>query len=288
MNIRVWRVRVQALMSHRVVRRLMAVLARYDAAGGSLLAGGLAYSALFAIVPLLLVTVGVTGLLVADPAVRNQVVKSIGDVLPPLRALVEAVLGESARDASAISVLGGLTLIWGGSRFVLAFTSAISRATGSPRTRSVVRRNLIGIATAIILVLTVMLGALFAGLAAVIDAAVASQKIIGLSFLTSLVISLFPLLMAIAAMAFVYRYVPVRRPSWGTTLAPAIVVAVALTVLTRAFVFLAPRLIGAAAAVGSLATAFAALAWLALTFQAILLGAAWVGERQNADRPLSG
>ncbi|MEO8469824.1 MAG: YihY/virulence factor BrkB family protein [Chloroflexota bacterium] len=264
------------------MRQFTAVLDRYDAAGGSLLAGGLAYSALFAIVPLLLVTVGVTGLLVADPAVRNQVVKTIGDVLPPLRGLVEAVLGESARDASTISILGGLTLIWGGSRFVLAFTSAISRATGSPRTRSLIRRNLIGIATAVTLVLTVILGALFAGLAAVLDDAVASQRIIGLSFVTRLVVSLFPLVLAISAMAFVYRYVPVRRPSWGSSLLPAFIVAVALTMLTRAFVFVAPRLIGAAAAVGSLATAFAALAWLALTFQAILIGAAWVGERHEA------
>jgi uncharacterized BrkB/YihY/UPF0761 family membrane protein len=55
-------------------------------------------------------------------------------------------------------------------------------------------------------------------------------------------------------------------------------------VLARVFVFVAPRLIGAAALLGTLATAFAALAWLALSFQAVLLGAAWVRDR--ADRVL--
>lgn len=278
-----WQERIQALVSRRAVRQTLAVLGRYDAAGGSLLAGGLAYSALFAFVPLVLLTAGIAGLLVADPAVRIQVVTTLGDVLPPLRGLVEAILGESARDASAISLVGLVTLVWGGSRFVLAFTSAISRMTGSPRTRGILRRNVIGLATAVTLVLTVILGAAFAGLAALLDEAVANREVAALSLLTRSVLALLPLLLAVGAMAFVYRFVPVRRPSWRATLAPALAVAIMLTILTRAFVFLAPRLIGAAATIGSLATAFAALAWLALTFQAILLGAAWVGERQPAD-----
>jgi uncharacterized BrkB/YihY/UPF0761 family membrane protein len=58
-----------------------------------------------------------------------------------------------------------------------------------------------------------------------------------------------------------------------------------LTVVARLFVFLAPRLIGAAALLGTLATAFAALAWLALSFQAILLGAAWVRDRADRITP---
>ena len=63
---------------------------------------------------------------------------------------------------------------------------------------------------------------------------------------------------------------------------PAITVGLVLTVLTRVFVFIAPRLVGAAATIGALATAFAALAWLSLSFQAILLGAAWVRQRDTA------
>ena len=51
------------------------------------------------------------------------------------------------------------------------------------------------------------------------------------------------------------------------------------------FAFLAPRLIGAAALLGTLATVFAALAWLALSFQALLLGAAWVRDRAERYAP---
>ena len=57
--------------------------------------------------------------------------------------------------------------------------------------------------------------------------------------------------------------------------------------MARLFVYIAPRLIGAAATIGSLATAFAALAWLGLSFQALLVGAAWVTERFDRERAAS-
>ena len=85
----------------------------------------------------------------------------------------------------------------------------------------------------------------------------------------------------LVAMILVYRLAPILRPPWRALLPPALVVGVGLTALGRVFVFLAPRLIGSAALLGALATAFAALAWLSLSFQLVLLGAAWVREREN-------
>lgn len=266
---------------HRVTRVFLSVLGRYDAAGGALVAGGLAYSALFAIVPMGLVTAGLTGLLVTDPATRKQVVSTIADVLPPMRGLLEVVLAEAARSATTISLVGAATLIWGGSRFVLAFETAMSRVAGGPRKRGLLRRNLIGLATAFLFVGTVVLGAVLAGVAAFLDAAVAENEIAALSFLTRLVLALLPLTIAVAVMSLVYRIVPEVRPSWRAAWAPAAVVAIVLTISARAFVFIAPRLIGSAATIGTIATVFAALAWLGLTFQVVLLGAAWVGERHE-------
>jgi uncharacterized BrkB/YihY/UPF0761 family membrane protein len=86
-------------------------------------------------------------------------------------------------------------------------------------------------------------------------------------------------------MALVYRFVPAEAPRWSAAGWPAITVGIALTVLARVFVFVAPRLIGSAALLGTLATAFAALAWLALSFQAVLLGAAWVRDRTDRVLP---
>jgi uncharacterized BrkB/YihY/UPF0761 family membrane protein len=73
-----------------------------------------------------------------------------------------------------------------------------------------------------------------------------------------------------------YRTLPPRPPRWHALMVPALIVGVTLVALSQAFTFLVPRLVGVAHLAGSLASAFVALAWLSLSFQAFLLGAAWV------------
>jgi membrane protein len=255
------------------------VLDRYGGAGGPLLAGGLAYSALFAIVPLLFVATGLSGLLIDGESDRARIVETIANVLPPLRDLVGLILTEAARSAGTISAVGLVTLLWGGSRFLLAFEDAVARLGDGPRRRGAVARNVIGVLAALILVVSVVAGAAITGVVAFLDAAAVTRFGAALSTAARLILELLPLASAILAVLLVYRFVPEVRPSWRAAWRPAWVVGGALTVVARAFVFLAPRLIGAAAAIGALATAFAALAWLGLTFQAILLGQAWVVER---------
>ena len=274
-----WLDRLAGILSWGPVAELRAVLDRYSSTAGPLLAGGLAYSALFAIVPLLFVAAGLTGLLVGDPTERDRVVAAIADVLPPLRGLVGLVLTEAARSAGAISLVGFATLLWGGSRFLLAFDDAMARMTGGARTGHVVARNLVGLAAAAGVATVVVLGAAIAGLTAFLDAAAAHSGAAPVSAVVRILLEILPVAVAVLAMVLVYRFVPASRPGWSVAWRPAWVVALVLVVATRAFVFIAPRLIGAAAAIGTLATAFAALAWLGLSFQAILVGAAWVRVR---------
>jgi len=257
------------------------VLDRYGAAGGGLLAGGLAYSALFAIVPLTALMAGIVGLVVDDEARRAAVVTAIAEVLPPLRDIVRLVLDEAARAAGAISVVGGLTLVWGASRFAVGFEDAMRRIFGGERRRGFVRRNAAALVAVLGLIGVAILGAVLAGVSSFLDAAEArGGPVVG--FVIGTVLGVVPSLLAMASVALVYRLVPVLAPRWRAIVPPAVAVALVLTILTRVFVFIAPRLVGAAATIGALATAFAALAWLSLSFQAILLGAAWVRQRDTA------
>ena len=275
------RARLAAILDHRPIRTLRSVLQRYDDAGGSLLAGGLAFSAMFAIVPMLFLAVGIAGLVVGDPAERDKVAAQIASVLPPLRGVVGLVLAEAARSAGAISLVGAGALAWGGSRFMLAFEEATTRVVGGPRSRNALARNVVSLVAAIVLVAAVVLGALIAGVADFLDLAAAAGSAPGVvSLVSRLVLTVLPAAVATLALLLVYRFVPESRPTWPAARRPAWVMAVVLTVFARAFVYVAPRLIGAAATVGALATLFAALAWLGLSFQAILLGAAWVRERE--------
>ena len=283
-----WGERVLALLERDRVRTIRVVLARYDQAGGALLASGLAYSALFAIVPLALVAAGLTGLLVRDEVVRAEVIATIANVVPPLRGLVSLVLTESANAAGTISILGTATLIWGASRFILAFENAMVRIGGASRTRNVIERNVLGVAAAIVLVGAVVVGAVVAAIAAFIDAAAATDGLVVVSLFTQLTLAALPMVIAVGAMTLVFWFVFEVHPSWTAVWRPSWVVAVVLTIVARLFVYVAPRLIGAAATIGALATAFAALAWLGISFQAILVGAAWVSIRSEHEREARG
>jgi membrane protein len=205
-------------------------------------------------------------------------VGAIANVVPPLRGLIELILEEAADAAGAISIIGAVALIWGASRFVVAFEDAMARIFGGARRRGLVARNAVGVGAVLGLIGAALLGTFLSGLAVFLDAAEhVGGPVVGL--VGGAILALVPTLSVFLAIVLVYRYVPVVAPTWKAMAPPAFAVAIALTVLTRVFVFLAPRLIGAAATIGAIATAFAALAWLALSFQAVLLGAAWVRER---------
>jgi uncharacterized BrkB/YihY/UPF0761 family membrane protein len=60
---------------------------------------------------------------------------------------------------------------------------------------------------------------------------------------------------------------------------PAVVAGLVLTCLTELLVYIAPLLTGALSVFGGVAAVFAALAWLHLAFQVVLVGASWTRLR---------
>lgn len=261
------------------------VLDRFGSAGGGLLAGGLAYAALFAIVPAVVLLAGIVGLFVADPAERAKFVEVLVGVLPPLRDLIAVVLDEVAVNAGPVSIVGAAVLLWGTSRFAVAFDDALARVMGGDRQRGMLARNLGALGAVVLMIGAIVASTVLSGLLAFLEAGEAAGvfEVVGLAI--SLALGALPALATVGAMVLVYRIVPVPAPPWRAVAIPGITVGIVLTVVARLFAFLAPRLLGSAALLGTLATAFAALAWLALSFQAILIGASWVRDRAERVTP---
>ena len=274
--------RLAGVLDQPAVAALRRVLDRYGAAGGGLLAGGLAYAALFAIVPAVLLLAGVTGLFVADPIERARFIAVLVDVLPPLRDLIQLVIDEAARDAGPVSIIGAIVLLWGTSRFAVAFQDAFARVMGGDRQRGLLAQNLGAVAAVVLMIGAIVASTFLSGVLAFLEAGAAAGVFQVFGGAISLALGALPVVATIAAIILVYRIVPTPGPPWRAVFAPGIAAGLALTVVARIFAYVAPRLLGSAALLGTLATAFAALAWLALSFQAILLGAAWVRDR--ADR----
>jgi membrane protein len=227
---------------------------------------------------------GAAGLVYADPVAREQAVAVFAGVLPPLRDVIDAVLAEAARGAAPVSIIGAVALVWGTSRFVVAFQDALGRVMGSSRRRGVLAQNLGALAAVVLMILAIPASAVLSAVTDFLAAGQASGVFQALGFAVSLALQALPIVATIGAMILVYRIVPRPAPAWRATLLPGLTIGIVLTVVARVFAFLAPRLIGTAALIGTLTTVFAALAWLSLSFQAILIGAAWVSERDEALR----
>lgn len=261
------------------------VITRFAEASGGLLAGGLTYSALFALLPALLLVSGLLGFLVDDVERRQAIVQSIGESLPPLRGLVSESLEQLTEGAFGAGTLGVIGLAWGVSRFYGSLDEAFGRIFDQAPKRSFLAQTLRGMIS-IVLLISVFLGALvLTGIASFLAEQTADRFIGGARTFWAVVTPLMTLALFVGGMAVVYRVVPARHVRWRVLLLPSVLVGVALTLLTQLFSYIAPRLIGGAAVYGAFVAIFAAMIWLSLGFQVMLLGAAWIRERLGPMPP---
>jgi membrane protein len=275
------------LLDRPAVVTIRSVLDVYGRAPGTLLANGLAFTALFSIVPIALVTLGVAGLLVKDAAVQQQLAAALGSIVPPLSDLIQEALVAMTQGAAVSSIVGIGGLIWTVSQFYVTLDVAFSRIfTGEPE-RDVLRRTARGFIWVVGLIGTVVALIVAGSLAAAAEALLPTTSTALTAF--GRVVSSPPVvvLITIGVVLIVYRVLPPRAPSLRAAVPPAIGAGLAIFLLAQLFLFAAERVVGIAALTGPLATAFIALAWLSFSFQALLYGAAWVSVRDGA-MPRSG
>ncbi len=255
----------------------------YSAAGGSLLAEGLAYSALFAGLTGLLLFVGLLGYLVPSQADRDRLLQTFTGGLEPFVPYTREALSTVADHAGAFSIAGLISLAWGTSHFYGALDTAVARVFARAPARGWLDRILRSLVSVLLLVGGLLSGIAFAG----IQAAIVARAHVGLESQLAATISdiAFPIvtfLVVTAVVGILYRVVPNVTVPIRVLLLPALAAGLILTLLTRLLVFLAPLLTGGLSVFGGVAVIFAALAWLHLAFQVLLLGAAWTRVRLDA------
>jgi membrane protein len=261
----------------------MAVLDTYGRAAGGLLANGLAFSALFAAIPTILLLLGLTGWVAAgDPTVQEEIGDWLVRAFPPMAELIRGAVDAVTDGAALASLVGVVGLLWTVNQLFGAVDTAFARIFADEPERDAVRRTLrgfvvIGLLTATVVVLLVGLG-----LIAALDTLTRTQRSLARAAVDLIGSPPFLLLAASLAVVIGYRKLPPEPPPWRSLVLPAVLVGVVIALLSQAFTFLVPRLVGVAELAGPLASGFVTLAWLSFSFQALLLGAAWVRVRSAA------
>jgi membrane protein len=256
-----------------------AVYHRFASVGGPVLARGLAFVALFALVPALLVILAVVGILVGDPALRDRISAILAAQIPPLEAVIDEALAGFSGLAAPTGIVGLVLLVWSASGLVRAFDGAfrlVFEDDGAGRTplRDVAAVAAVAggtFAAAVVLVVVTVPGPLV--------------DVVGVPGPAVRTVASFGAVAALVALA--YRFVPRPRPGWQRLALPAVVTGAAIFALTALFGIVGPLLFGSAAVYGAFGALFLGLVWLGNVTQVLLLGAAWVAEREHRARAAS-
>lgn len=279
------------------VRWLVPILDSYDAAGGSLLASGLAFNSLFAVLPSILLIVAIVGVLLGDPGRLAAIVTSLTVSFPPLAGFFKEALAGFAGGAVTFSVVGIVALVWGASRFYQSLDDAMARIFESEVRRDPFQRGVLGVLSVVLL--AAIVGAVIA--ISHIATSVGADRVPGFDLGVGLLSSTIGALVVSVGLfsggvAIIYRIVPTNRPAWRMIRRPAIAVGLFAAILTALFTVITPQLVGSLQVYGAFVAVFGAMIWLSFVSQAVLVGATWVHRRDvvagapgdRPDRPAQG
>jgi YihY family inner membrane protein len=250
-----------------------AVYTRFASSSGPILARGIAFVALFAVVPAVIVILSIVGVFVSDPAVRAEIVEILTEQIPSMAPVLDEALASFSGMAPATGIVGLALLVWSASSLVRAIDGAfriIFRDSGEGRTpiRDVVSVLAVAagaFAAAIILILVTLPDFL--------------DEALGLP--GRLMRTVTSLAGVVGLLTLMFAFVPRPRPTLRALWLPAVMTGLAVFLLSELFVFLGPLLFGSAELYGAFGALFLGLVWLGNVTQIILVGAAWVAERDR-------
>ena len=247
------------------------------------IAAAIAWGVLFALVPLLVLGVGLTGYVLSarfeDPT--DAVVGLFARVLPEgepgaqLAELLHTLIGEVMVNRTGLTIVGSIIFVWFASRLSGSLRSALFKVFEVGVRRGLVVGKLFDM---VVVSLGVVFLTLNMGVTVAVEAALAfGVDIFGwggptLSFAQRLVAIAIAFTSIWVLFVIVYRYLPMRRTPWKTTFIAATFGAVAHEGLKLAFSWYATELASYTSALGNLATIAALLLWIYYGALVLILG----------------
>ena len=268
---------VKEVTGNRYIGRALSVMTIAGDAGAPLFSAALAFSTMFAVIPLFLLIAGVIGWFIKDPTEQRAVLDQLISMVPPLAEFFEATLTGLVQNAGALSLIGVVGLLWGASAYYAGLDEVMRRIFVGGGIRDQFARRIRGLVTIVILIvlifLLVALGSLWSFL----------EQFVGGASVWRYVLPLVSIAATVVVVLAVYKLVPTAPPSLRAALLPAVLAGVGIALLTNVFGALTPLLVGSLSGLGVIATVFGALVWLNLSYQILLYGAAWARLRRDRE-----
>jgi len=261
-------------MRYGPLRQGIGIHVIYRNTGGGLIVGGLAYAALFALIPTFVLVIAGIFLLIDDPGLRRDAIELIDRAFPAFTGITDTAV-EGIREVAAFGgIVALIGFAWGASGLYLNLTRAMERFFPGERVSGALARI-----AGVLLVVGVILGVLAAVFVAGVLTVVAQALRLDAEWLLWWVGAAITLALATGIVYGVYRIVPANPPEAGSARLPAILVGVAIAAVTLLYGLISPWLVAGFAMFGVAASTFVALVWLRVVFLAMIYGAAMARYR---------
>jgi len=265
---------IERVLDWGPIPRIRFVFDAYGNAGGGILASGLAFGALFALIPATLLVLGVAGFFIADEEVRANLVRQIAAMIPPLEEFITLALDQLAAGAVVFSIVGLIGFAWTASQFYGQLDHAFALIFHSRTRRDPIERTVRGL---LVVGLVIAMFLLLVGVS-LFTTSPSNPVSRAIDQILGWIGPLLGIVLVPSAVALIYRLVPTETIPWRAIVAPTMAVALLTGLLTALYVIVAPYL-ASPRIFGPFFTVFAALAWLSWTFQILLIGASWTREQ---------
>ncbi len=253
----------------------------------SLLAGGVAFFALLALVPALVAIVSVYGLFATESTVIDQVSSVLGAAPEEVRNLVEeqlrSIVRGSAGGATLAAILGIALALWSASSGMGHLIGAVNLAYDEHETRGFIRVRAMSLGLTLGAVVFLVLAF---GMIAILPAALAKTGLgVGARILVSVLRWVVLLFGMLGALALLYRYAPDRQnPKLSWTTPGAIFATVGFIVVSLLFSFYTANFGRYNETYGTLGAIVVVMLWLWLTALMIIVGAEINAELERQTR----
>ena len=215
---------------HRLISTLREAGLRFSRDGCAFLAQAVAFNALFALFPLVVLILSAASYVY--PMAQDRVLNFFDEFSPTLHEFVAANLQSYIYGRGISSIIALAFLVWSGKNLFMGLAYALDRALGVPKGRPLIHNialSLIALPAMAIMLIIAM------GLPVVLSIAMAVAQLPDRQNLTHVGAYVISIALVFVSSLALYKFLPSRHMSWGFALPGAVVVAVLWPIVQFAF-----------------------------------------------------
>jgi len=274
---------MRTLRRHPVVATAIDTVARSGDIGPQDLAASIAFYGFFSLFPLLILITAGTSVFFEPSEVAPRIADVLARELPGSEEVVRESLDAMIQLRGAASAVGVVSLLWSASKMFGAVRRALERTLRVPEERGFYSGTVVQLlATLTVATATVVILALAVALDVFgrIDlAALGVPELVPAAVWSRVASAVF----ATAAFAVAYRYIPSLAPTWREVVPGALLAGAGFEVGKQAFAIYLDHADTLSAVYGALTSATVLMLWLYVSARIVLLGAALIAARRDAQ-----